>query len=117
MPKTYAEAREAALQAMRKERGRQVTDEGFDAGDDDRRFPGQLYEAGISYANYDEGDGTDVPELWALNPEAWKPKDRAANLLRAGALMMAEQDRILRVILSLADELASYMPPEAEDQR
>lgn len=38
-----------------------------------------------------------IPELWPFNPEAWRPSpSRLKELVKAGALIAAEIDRILR---------------------
>lgn len=37
-----------------------------------------------------------VSNLWPWEREWWKPKDRRLNLIRTGALLLAEQERISR---------------------
>lgn len=85
------------------ERRRQVEEEGFDAEHDAAHRPGELLNAGISYAIRAELDGgrstTPVmppPARWPWRPEEWKPSDDPLqNLVRAAALIAAEIDRLL----------------------
>lgn len=37
-----------------------------------------------------------IPRLWAWHSRWWKPKDRRCNLVRAGALIVAEIERLDR---------------------
>lgn len=82
------------------ERARQIHDEGWSANNDDEHADGELLRAGVIYMNHGTDhaapmDG-DIPLSWPWSAEWWKPKDRQANLVRAGALMMAERERIIR---------------------
>lgn len=68
------------------ERLRQIEQEGW-TRDHDRSHPiGELYRAGLAYLLEDE-------RHWPWQSSGWNPKDRKANLVRAGALMVAERDR------------------------
>jgi hypothetical protein len=90
------------------ERARQINEEGFSLEDDRRCTSGELIDAGISYATAAakqsrgedslsylislEGAGC-VP--WPWESAWWKPsKDKVRNLVKAGALIAAELDRI-----------------------
>lgn len=90
------------------ERQRQIVEEGWTAQHDDRHQDGEIIGAAISYAIagiYPEGtDGAEYnlknrikywwPNRWDWG--WWKPKSRITNLVRAGALISAEIDRLLR---------------------
>ena len=76
------------------ERQRQISEEGYTFESDDRWVHGELYIAAECYACLDDND--EAPELWPWDKRYWKPKDRVSNLVRAGALLAAEIDRLLR---------------------
>lgn len=69
------------------ERQRQVEQEGWTPEHDARHVNGELAEAAAAYA-------TGTLSLWPWGLSWWKPKDRISNLVRAGALIAAEIDRI-----------------------
>lgn len=83
------------------ERERQIQEEGWDEEHDKQHDCGQLCEAAACYA-YAAGDpqGSDVPidclsGCWPWDAEWWKPSsDSQRNLVKAGALISAEQDRL-----------------------
>lgn len=85
------------------ERARQVEGEGYSKSDDAEHRYGQLIMAAVAYANaaYRQVLNPTVKpkELafcqWPWSPEAWKPGDKIRNLVKAGALLAAEIDRIL----------------------
>lgn len=71
------------------ERKRQIENEGFTPAHDLRYNRGELLLAGKCYAN--------VPALWPWSSAWWKPSDDPVkNLVKAGALIAAEIDRLLR---------------------
>lgn len=81
------------------ERWRQTEIEGWTADHDDDEHGGQeLAEAAICYARAGIGAESDVvPERWPWSPQDWKPSgDGVRNLVRAGALIAAEIDRLQR---------------------
>lgn len=92
------------------ERVRQVTKEGWAAEHDDLAVREQLARAAVCYADPNPrmiglcvptGSGglghRYVPEAWPFDPRSWKPSDnRIRNLVRAGALIAAEIDRLQR---------------------
>lgn len=63
----------------------------------DRHADGEMARAAACYALTDVGISTLKiwPKSWGL--EYWKPKNRLRNLVRAGALIAAEIDRIRRL--------------------
>ncbi|WP_242015447.1 hypothetical protein [Pseudomonas nitroreducens] len=86
------------------ERRRQVEAEGFDASHDDMATKGQIARAAGCYALHAGGIGTDWPEgirngaalFWPWDEEWWKPKPPRENLVRAGAMIIAEIERLDR---------------------
>ena len=87
------------------ERARQFEQEGWGPDHDDEHDGGELAAAAASYAIHaaDQlhpqslGDGgNDVPDWWPWDSRDWKPKDPLRDLVRAGALIAAEIDRLQR---------------------
>lgn len=82
------------------ERRRQIEAEGWTPDHDLDHKPGELATAGACYAM---ARGTHVlhgevihapqPAAWRWAPQWWKPADRRRNLVKAGALILAELDR------------------------
>jgi len=71
------------------ERQRQIDAEGYDPAHDDAHTNGELGEAATAYI---QGDGS----WWPWDNE-WKPWDgRVRSLVKAGALIAAEIDRVQR---------------------
>lgn len=93
----------AGVKAIADERARQVSAEGWTPEHDDEHPSGQLAAAGACYAfaasEQAKGDDTlrRVPTIyWPWSSDWWKPKDQRRNLVRAGALIAAEIDRLDR---------------------
>lgn len=85
-----------------RERERQVSAEGWTPEHDDQHTQCELIQAAIGYAAYvayvaTEGEGPmDPPIDWPWQ-DAWKPSDDPVrNLVKAGALIAAEIDRLAR---------------------
>lgn len=84
------------------ERHHQVDVEGFTGGHDDDHEAGELVLAAYGYlTEHDafggEPCGDDPPEAWPWGPKWWKPSpDPVRNLVKAGALIAAEIDRLQR---------------------
>lgn len=82
------------------ERRRQVEAEGWTAAHDDEHAAGELAVAAACYAipasRRDCGSHIDYPALWPWDPSWWKPGDRVRELVKAGALVAAEIDRLQR---------------------
>ncbi len=92
----------AALADIAAERRRQIEQERWTADRDDRLFNGQLATAAGYYAlaagwphERDIGRGL-KPQYWPFNQEWWKPTTARHNLVKAGALIAAEIERIDR---------------------
>jgi len=80
------------------ERQRQMEVEGWSPEHDDEHEDGELLEAGISYAEHVAVKGTWVPKTWPFDEGWWKPSPNPIrNLVKAGALIAAEIDRLQRV--------------------
>ncbi len=98
--------RDEALALCEGEHRRQVAGEGYDDGHDDVHVDGEILTAAVIYLWH----GTDmaapmsgaVPLGWPWTADAWKPRDRQANLVRAGGLCIAERQRLDRAGRALA---------------
>lgn len=98
------------IELIAAERERQLKSEGWTAEHDDAHDNGELVMAARCYATephnrnchtYSQTIGirdekVSVPVLWPWSWEWWKPKDRISDLVRAGALIAAEIDRLQR---------------------
>jgi len=93
-----------AVRDVMAERGRQVTGEGWTPAHDDDHGHGEMAMAAACYAahgalgwfaNTQPPGGPQL--LWPWAPGWWKPKDRRRDLVRAGALIIAEIERIDRM--------------------
>ena len=81
------------------ERRRHVEVEGFTPEHDDQHKAGEIAAAAACYALHDVQGGYFGRWLWTMWPwhrDWWKPKDRRRDLVRAGALIIAEIERIDR---------------------
>lgn len=79
------------------ERQRQIEKEGWTASHDDDHDDGELALAAACYANPTRGVSF-PPNFWPWAEEWWKPSpgDRVRELVKAGALLAAEIDRLQR---------------------
>ena len=97
-PATQPAQGDALTQAARDvlaERQRQIIDEGWTPEHDDKEhLPGELALAAASYLCADERDAP--PAIWPWDWSWWKPRDRRRNLIKSGALILAEIERIDR---------------------
>ena len=79
------------------ERLRQVATEGWTPEHDDAHEDGSLARAGACYALHAlEFEPFDVPEIWPLGARSWKPSAERRDLVKAGALILAEIERLDR---------------------
>ncbi|WP_143071486.1 hypothetical protein [Tranquillimonas rosea] len=95
---------EDAQTAISLERQRQITQEGWHPEHDDAWVHGELLNAALCYSHHDmdsaeAGSSGKPPSRWPFDPAWWKPKDRHRNLVRAGALCLAEKERCERARL------------------
>lgn len=83
------------LELVAEERDRQITEEGFTHEHDDQHMRGELARAAAAYAAPQY-----VVPLWPIRwTRAWfkpTPGDRKRELVKAGALLQAEFERIER---------------------
>ena len=89
------------IELIAEERQRQIEKEGWTSEHDASHFNGELAKAAACYAVV----GTDAKVIdpyfdleswaWPFEKESWKPhQDKIRNLIKAGALIAAEIDRI-----------------------
>lgn len=78
------------------ERRRQREHEVWTLEHDDAHEGGELAEAAMCYADPAAHAQLGIPSQWPWVAEWWKPRDRRRNLVRAGALILAEIERIDR---------------------
>ena len=96
------------IELITEERQRQISKEGWSAAHDDSHKSGQLARAAIEYVMVTLFNGWAVSvvdaegkiksiHLWPWQKLWWKPSnDNVRNLVKAGALIAAEIDRIQR---------------------
>lgn len=93
-----------AVQDICDERERQLEQEGWSRDHDDSHSSGEMaYAAGcyLLFGTDDRFPVGDAPvRFWPWSLEWWKPKDKRRNLVRAGALIVAELERMDRESLS-----------------
>jgi hypothetical protein len=97
-----------AIEEIAAERQRQVEIEGWTPEHDDEHSDGELAYAAACYAAGPEAF-TCVPLLQALWPweqSWWKPGSDRRNLIKAGALIVAEIERLDRVASARVKESA-----------
>lgn len=71
------------------ERQRQIEQEGWTPEHDDQHDDRELLYAAETYMFGD-------PDAWPWDEDSYKPKDKITDLIRAGALIAAEIDRLIR---------------------
>ncbi len=90
----------SVIEEIAAERRRQIKDEGWAPEHDDKHTRGEMMTAAMCYfieaakGNSYRYDGT--PDCWPWGADWWKPKDARRNLVRAGALCLAEKERFER---------------------
>lgn len=104
-----------ATDRIESERDRQVWDEKWTPEHDDEHDKGELAIAAACYAhhaatvtyldNFDVYRSTPAPANWPWEAKWWKPKQPQRDLIRAGALIAAEIDRIERRIIKRGVEI------------
>lgn len=79
-----------------------MAEEGWTPEHDDGHANGEIAQAAASYA-YEAGlpeparlPSGYAPATWPWHASWWKPKDRRRDLIRAGALIVAEIERLDR---------------------
>lgn len=92
------------IESIAAERKRQIEAEGWTAEHDDEHRSGELASAGSAYAMSAavtlktgiEGIVSEPPPFFKFEPKFWKPKSAREDLVRGGALIAAEIDRLDR---------------------
>jgi len=87
-----------ALADVAAERERQKNVEGWTPDHDDEHECGEMAQAAACYIAHNAANlpKSIVANYWPWNLEWWKPKDHRRNLVRAGALILAEIERLDR---------------------
>ena len=93
-PAPASEPQAAAARDVLAERARQISVEGWTPEHDDRHDGMELAFAASCYAVADEGEPPSAVWPWSVN--WWKPRSHRKNLVRAGALILAEIERLDR---------------------
>lgn len=82
------------------ERSRQIESEGFSTVRDDQYVGGDLAWAAacyaLSYWRSTVRGGSIIDRIWPWSLQWWKPRDRRRDLIKAGALIVAEIERLDR---------------------
>lgn len=76
------------------ERRRQITAEGWTPEHDDLYCAAELPRAAAAYIL--NGANDEAPAIWPFVTKWWKPRDARSNYVRAGALILAEIERLDR---------------------
>jgi len=83
---------------IKRERQRQIEKEGWTAEHDTQHNKGELALAAKAYIWSEWVDDETILNLyWPWDKKWWKPENRIRNLEKAGALIAAEIDRLLRI--------------------
>lgn len=77
------------------ERVRQIAEEGWTTAHDDELFLRELAKAAAAYCLADVESHRGADQIWPFDGN-WRPKSHRKNLIRAGALVVAEIERIDR---------------------
>lgn len=100
------EALSDASRDVMAERERQISVEGWTPQRDDRYDTGEMASAAAAYAQHAalqaagaQGDALNAPyiETWPWSRKWWKPTTARRNLVKAGALILAEIERLDRL--------------------
>lgn len=90
---------DAAASDVLAERTRQISAEGWTPAHDDAHFDGAIARAAASYALSSAGYPHLGMDVWPWSHDWWKPADRRRDLVKAGALILAEIERLDRAAL------------------
>lgn len=78
------------------ERQRQISEEGWTPEHDDEHTNSELADAAATYAYYANDRRLTPPNMWPWSSEWWKQTTPRQNLVKAGALILAEIERMDR---------------------
>lgn len=95
----------SGVELIASERQRQISSEGWSADHDDTHDKGEMAQAAASYALHAAGISSSYPKgiqngccmWWPWAKRWWKPRTPIKDLVRAGALIAAEIDRLQRI--------------------
>jgi hypothetical protein len=91
-------AQPSGISAIAAERQRQISKEGWTTAHDDEHTEQALASAALCYVYASIFDPEDFPlRYWPWDQEWWKPSDARRNLVKAGALIAAEIERLDRI--------------------
>jgi hypothetical protein len=88
------------VELIAQERQRQIDSEGFSIEHDDSHTDGELAYAAACYASpHPTENYYGTPHDWPFSPTWWKPSpnNRIRDLVKAGALIVAEIERLQRL--------------------
>jgi len=100
------------IQLITEERERQISKEGWTPEHDANHVNGEIARAGAAYAYaatlkppmresvtgiYSFRNNEIIRGLWPWESQWWKPSDKMRDLVKAGALIAAEIDRLQRI--------------------
>lgn len=91
---------DAALSVL-EERQRQKSVEGWSTEHDDEHDDGALAQAAVCYVADVRKYNRALPPEWPWDETAWKPTTHRRDLVKAGALILAEIERLDRATLKL----------------
>lgn len=91
------------------ERHRQVEVEGWTVEHDDAHFGSQIARAAACYCLSSEGHVSFASDMWRWDPSSFKPTSGRHDLVKAGALILAEIERLDR-----AEAKAASLAAEGE---
>lgn len=104
------------IELIAQERAAQVSREGWTPEHDDEHSAGEMAQAAACYAAVaceqakgEDGPFVHDPSLWPWDASWFKPKDQLRNLVRAGALIAAEIDRVQRCHALMNESMADAM--------
>lgn len=86
----------AAASDVLAERQRQISMEGWKPEHDDEHVEGQLSDAAACYALFATDQRRPVPAHWPWSDDWWKQRGQRRDLVKAGALIIAEIERLDR---------------------
>lgn len=90
------ERKEPGWREVLAERRRQVEAEGWTPGHDDGHVSGEMAAAAACYAFTAVKSPHYINQIWPWSYDWWKPRDKRRNLVKAGALILAEIERLDR---------------------
>jgi hypothetical protein len=95
--------RKTGVELIAIERDRQIEKEGYESRHDDQYTYCELVKAAMAYCGHSiDRVRVSPPTIWPWDWRLWKPSDPVRDLVKAGALIAAEIDRLQR--LKPADE-------------